>query len=135
MSSTPVSILSKFYEQDSLHNTDDGFELVFRNRLAPTTLIGVGPLTIDGEQYSGEQVVIQLERPREGHSRPPTPIVRTAEQISDEKRVSFGVNVIARVAVSGPQLSPGPYRVALALRTKEVGDITVTADDEIVAEP
>ena len=134
MSSIPASLLSKFYEQDSLRNTDDGFEMVFRNRLAPTILTGVGPLTIDGQQYAGEQVVIQLERPREGHSRPPAPIVRTAKQITEERIVEFGVNYTARVAVSGHQLSPGPYRVALALRTKEVGDITITADDEIAAE-
>lgn len=134
MSNTPASILSKFYEQDSLRNTADGFEMVLHNRLAPTILIGVGPLTIDGQQYADEQIVVQLERPREGHSRPPTPIVRTAKQIGEGKTVEFGVNYTARVAVSGHQLSPGPYRVALALRTKEVGDITVTADDEIAAE-
>lgn len=133
MSSTPTSILSKFYEQDSLRNTDDGFEMMFRNRLAPAVLTGVGPLTIDGQQYSGDQVVIHLERPREGHSRPPTPIVRTAKQITEDRIVEFGVNYTARVAVSGHQLSPGPYRVTLALRTKEVGDITITADDEITS--
>ncbi|MEZ4768245.1 MAG: hypothetical protein R2844_07455 [Caldilineales bacterium] len=134
MNSSPTSILSKFYEKDSLRNTADGFEVMFRNRLAPTTLIGAGPLTIDGQQYSGEQVVFQLERPQEGHSRPPTPIMRTAEEINKGKSVVFGVNYTARVAVPGHQLSPGSYRVALALRTKEVGDITVTADDEIEAE-
>ncbi len=134
MSTIPTSIFSKLYEQDSLRNTDDGFEVRFRNRLAPTTLIGVGPLSIDDEQYSGEQLIVQLERPREGYSRPPTPIVRTGKEISEERPVSFGVNTIARLAVSGWQLSPGSYRVALAMSTKEVGDITVTADDEIAGD-
>lgn len=134
MSTISASVLSKFYERDSLRNTDDGFEVLFRNRLAPATLIGVGPLSIDGEQFSGEQLIVQLERPREGHSRPPAPIVRIAKEIDEKRSVMFGVNTIARLAVSGHQLSPGPYRVALALSTKEVGDIVVTADDEIVAE-
>lgn len=132
MSELTASIFSKLYERDSLRNTDDGFEVRFRNRLAPTTLIGVGPLSIDGEQYSGEQLVIQLERPRVGHSRPPAPIVRNAKQISEKKPVMFGVNTIARLAVHERQLNPGSHRVALALRTREVGDITVMADDEIV---
>lgn len=134
MSDIPVSIFSKFYEKHSLRNTDNGFEVTFRNRLAPTTLIGVGPLSIDSEHFSGEMVSVQFERPNEGHSRPPTPIVRNIDEIGEKKPVLFGVNTVARVAVSGHQLSPGPYRVALPLRTKEVGDITVIADDEIVAE-
>lgn len=134
MSTIPASIFSKFYEQDSLRNTDNGFEVVFRNRLAPATLIGVGPLSIDDKQFSGEQVILQLERPREGYSRPPTPIVRQADQIDEKKTLQFGVNTVARVTVSGHQLDPGSYRVVLALRTKEVGDITVTADDEIRAD-
>lgn len=131
MSTIPSSIFSKFYEQDSLRNTDNGFEVVFRNRLAPATLIGFGPLSIDDQRFSGEHLILQLERPREGHSRPPTPIVRQADQIDEKKTLQFGVNTVARVTVSGHQLEPGHYRVVLALRTKEVGDITVMADDQI----
>ena len=134
MSDIPVSIFSKLYEKDSLRNMDNGFEVLFRNRLAPTTLIGVGPLSIDGERFAGDNVSVQFERPNEGHSRPPTPIVRNTDEIGEKKPVLFGVNTVARIAVSGHQLNPGPHRVALALRTKEVGDITVIADDEIVAE-
>lgn len=132
MSEIPASIFSKLYEQNSLRNTDDGFEVRFRNRLAPTTLLGVGPLSIDGEQWAGEQLTVQLERPREGYSRPPTPIVRNGKEISEKKPVPFGVNTVARLTVSERRLSPGHYRVALAISTKEVGDITVTAADEIV---
>lgn len=135
MSTIPASVLSRFYERDSLRNTKDGFEVVFRNRLAPATLIGVGPLSIAGEQYSGEQVTIHLERPREGHTRPPNPLVRHAGEFVEGKPVQFGVNTVARVVVNGRTLSPGPYFVALALRTKEVGDITVTGEDEIAAGP
>lgn len=134
MSAIPISVLNKFYEKDSLRNTENGFEVLFRNRLAPATLIGVGPLSIDGAQFSGQQLIVQVERPREGHSRPPTPIVRNAKEIEEGKSVPFGVNATARIAVHGQQLHPGPYRVALALCTKEVGDIVVTADDEIVAD-
>jgi len=134
MSTIPSSILKKFYEPDSLRNTDQGFEMVFRNRLAPATLTGVGPLSIGGEQYAGEQVTVQFERPREGFARPPAPLVRHAGAIDEKNTMTFGVNVVARVAVAGRTLSPGVYRVALALRTKEVGEITVTADDEIAAD-
>ena len=108
MSEIPASIFSKLYEQDSLRNTDDGFEVRFRNRLAPTTLIGVGPLSIDGEQWSGEQLIIQLERPREGHSRPPTPIVRNGKEISEKKPVMFGVNTVAKAYCQRAATKPRP---------------------------
>ena len=51
MSPLPSALLSKFYERDSLRNTDTGFELRFKNRLAPSTIVGIGPLTLDGHVY------------------------------------------------------------------------------------
>ena len=97
-------------------------------------MIGVGPLRIDGDVYADDQVMVQVERPKEGHSRPPVPLVRSAKEIDEKKTVQFGVNSVARVAVAGRRLSPGQYKVALSLRTREVGDIVVTAMDEIYAE-
>ncbi|MEA3334479.1 MAG: hypothetical protein U9R25_01115 [Chloroflexota bacterium] len=99
--------------------------------MAPTTLIAVGPLKIDGQVFEGEEVLLSLERPAVGHRRPPEPLLRTGAEISSKKSLAFDLNAIARVAVPGASLPAGEYSVAWTFKTKEVGDITVRAVDEV----
>ncbi|MFN2166612.1 MAG: hypothetical protein ACK2U9_10185, partial [Anaerolineae bacterium] len=63
MATLPSSLLSKFYEPDSLRNTDSGFEMAFKNRLAPSTLIGIGSLKIDGYVFQDEDLTLRIVRP------------------------------------------------------------------------
>ena len=131
MSPLPSALLSKFYERDSLRNTETGFELRFKNRLAPSTIVGIGPLTLDGRVYEGEELIVYFERPAEGHRRPTEPAARTAKDIEKKGSRLFEINAVLRVSVIGSSLSPGPHQVELTFKTKEVGDITVTAEDVI----
>jgi hypothetical protein len=133
MSPLPSALLSKFYERDSLRNTEHGFELRFKNRLAPSTIIGIGPLMLDGKIYEGEQLIVSFERPAQGFRPPPEPLIRTAKDLKKERPLPFEINTVLRVSVIGSSLPTGPHQVALTLRTKEVGDIIVTAEDLVTA--
>ena len=133
MSPLPSALLSKFYERDSLRNTDTGFELRFKNRLAPSTIVGIGPLTLDGRVYEAKEWIFAFERPAEGHRPPPEPVFRTAKDIEEKRSRVFEINAVLRVAVLGSKLLPGSHQVTLTFRTKEVGDITVMAEDVVAA--
>lgn len=127
----PTSLLNRMYEPESLRNTDAGFELAFKNRLAPSTLIGVGPLVVDGVTYNGSVVVVRLERPSVGYGRLPEPIVRPASEVSSGKSLRFEVNTVARVVVPGQQLSPGQHELVWSFDTQEVGAITLRVVDQL----
>ena len=111
MSPLPSALLSKFYEQNSLRNTDTGFELRFKNRLAPSTIIGIGPLTLDGHVYEADDLVFAIERAAEGHRRPTDAVFRTANDIKDDRSRVFDINAVLRVAVLGSKLRPVHIRL------------------------
>jgi hypothetical protein len=129
----PTSLLERLYEADSLTNTDTGFELSFKNRLAPTTLIGVGSLCIDGQVFDSTDLVLTVVRPAVRHGRSPEPLVRTGSEVTAAKSLPFGLNAVARLSIAGKRLPPGSYTVSWSFRTKEVGEITVKATDVVEA--
>jgi hypothetical protein len=129
----PPRILNKLYERSSLRNTPNGFELAFKNTVAPGTLTHIGPLLVDGVAYDLEQVVLRLERPSERPGRQPSVREWSANALNEEKErmLSFDLHTVARVIVAGRQLPPGPHQVALGITTREVGDMTLTAEDSV----
>lgn len=129
MPTLPSSLLQRLYERNSLCNTKGGCQLVVRNNVAPTTLLGVGPLIIDGQPFGPERLECRLERPAVRHGRQPEPLVRMGDEITPAKSLRFDLDVVLRVVVYGKDLPPGEHRFALHLRTKEVGDIVVEASD------
>lgn len=131
MSVLPAPLLSRLYESNSLRNTESGFELAFKNRLAPSTLIGVGPLTVGRNVYDAKRLTICLERPAVRHGRVPELLVRQAKDVAADRILPFGLNVIARIAVDGDRLPPGEYDLAFSFRTREIGEITVKARDRV----
>ena len=86
-----VCIIEQFYERDSLRNTDTGFELRFKNRLAPSTIVEFRPLTLDGLVYEADNLVFAIERAAEGHRRP-TDVVFRANDIKDDRSRFFDIN-------------------------------------------
>jgi hypothetical protein len=134
-------ILSKLYEPGSLRNTEKGFELAFKNTMAPSQVTAVGPLVIDGAVVDLEHAILRLERPSERLGRQPSvrewqlkALNKDQEKEKDKDRtLSFDLFNVAWVVVPGQQLPPGPHQVTLSIKTKEVGDITLTAEDSVAA--
>jgi hypothetical protein len=132
-------ILNKLYEPGSLRNTEKGFELAFKNTMAPSQVTAVGPLVIDGAVVDLEHAILRLERPSERLGRQPSvrewqlkALNKDQEKEKDKDRtLSFDLFNVAWVFVPGQQLPPGPHQVALSIKTKEVGDLTLTAEDSV----
>jgi hypothetical protein len=129
----PAKTLSKLYERGSLRNTETGFELAFKNTIAPSTLIEIGPLIVDGASYASEQMIVRLERPSERPGRPPSVREWQVKVVNEDKDrlLSFDLHTVAYVLVKGQPLPPGQHAVTLNVKTKEVGDILLTAEDSV----
>ena len=126
-------VFSKLYERGSLRNTETGFELAFKNTVAPSTVTKIGPLTVDGEVYDETVIVLRLQRPSEHLGRQPSVREWQAEVVNKEKDrlLAFDLFNVAHIMVKGDPLAPGLHQVALSIQTKEVGDITLTAEDSV----
>jgi hypothetical protein len=130
-------ILNKLYEPGSLRNTEKGFELAFKNTMAPSQVTAVGPLVIDGAVVDLEHAILRLERPSERLGRQPSvrewqlKALNKDQEKDKDRTLSFDLFNVAWVVVPGQQLPPGPHQVALSIKTKEVGDITLTAEDSV----
>lgn len=139
MSKVPPKTLSKLYEPNSLRNTEKGFELAFKNTIAPSQLTAVGPLLIDGAVVDLEHAILRLERPSERPGRQPSvrewqfkALNKETDKDRDKDRtLSFDLFTVAWVVVPGQQLPPGQHQVALSIKTKEVGDLTLIAQDSV----
>ncbi len=117
----PSFLLKKLYVTGSFKNNPDGFELVLRNTLAPGTLIGFGPLKIDGQDVPLENVFITI-----GNEAP-----FRASELSPTMSLMFPLSTGVKFRVQGQQLSPGKHRVNLAVNTKEAGELKIDAEDSI----
>lgn len=133
----PSKTFSKLYERGSLRNSEQGFELAFKNTMAPSQVTFVGPLIVDGAVVDLEHATFRLERPSERLGRQPSVREWQVSALNNkekdkERTLSFDLFNVAWVIVPGQRLAPGPHQVALSLTTKEVGVITLTAEDSVV---
>ncbi|MCS6843891.1 MAG: hypothetical protein NZ528_06140 [Caldilineales bacterium] len=131
MPSIPPAALRRLYVKGSLSNTDHGVELALVNHLAPCTLIGVGPLEVDGAEYGSERLTARFERRSLKPGRQPEPLVRAAASIDLSRAVRFDLETTLRVQMDGLWLAPGEHRCLLHLATREVGVLSVEITDQV----
>lgn len=117
----PSFLLKKLYVKGSFKNTLKGFELSLKNALAPGTLIGFGPLQIDGRDIPLETVFISI-----GSADP----VRASDVSLAAPRL-FPLNSVVNFRVEDQPLAPGSHRLVLAVNTKEAGELKIDAEDTI----
>ena len=117
----PSFLLKKLYVKGSFKNTLKGFELSLKNALAPGTLIGFGPLQIDGRNIPLETVFISI-----GSADP----VRASDVSLAAPRL-FPLNSVVNFRVEDQPLAPGSHRLVLAVNTKEAGELKIYAEDTI----
>ncbi|MGQ9492747.1 MAG: hydroxymethylglutaryl-CoA reductase [Anaerolineae bacterium] len=122
MGSIPAFLLKKLYVKGSLKNTSNGFELTIQNTLAPGTIVGLGPLQVDGVEYPLEQTRVILP---DGRS------VSVAE-ISAQEPMRFAVGDKVTIQVEGAPLAAGAHKVMISPKTKEAGVLEIPAEDTIV---
>lgn len=116
----PSFLLKKLYVKGSLKNTGNGFEFTLKNNLAPGTLIGVGPVTLDDEAIPQEKITFSS----------PQGDVR-ADQVSSRSPLVFGLNAEVKVDVAGQALDAGAHHLVVAVLTREVGRIEIDLTDTV----
>jgi len=116
----PTFILKRVYIPGSLKNYDDGFQMSLRNVLAPGTITGIGPITVDGADYDSKVITVQTQ---EGS--------RAADQINGANPLRFNINTTATLAVQGPQLASGAHDITIVIMTQEAGELKIQVSDTI----
>jgi len=122
MPAVPTFVLRKLYIPGSLQNTADGFELKLKNTLASGTVIGLGPLVIDGTPCATTDVYV---------TRGET--TRCAADITKGAPVPFDINQVVTIMVRGTRLTPGLHTVILDVMTKEAGRLIWDIRDTVLA--
>ncbi len=122
MSAIPTFVLKKLYVARSLGNTSDGCQLQINNTLAPATITGVGPVTIDGTAHPQQDIVVGR-----GNER-----VAGADA-STARPISFDINTVITIAVKGARLAAGENRVGLDVTTREAGRLMFEITDNVNA--
>ncbi len=115
----PPSLLRRFYVSASLRNVDDGIEFTLMNRVAPATVIALGPLEVDGVPFEGEQVTLTAAKPR------------SAAAVSDKRPFPLEMGREVRVRVRGVALAQGAHQVLMHVVTREIGAVVFTISDFI----
>ncbi|MBK6430658.1 MAG: hypothetical protein WAW03_17095 [Anaerolineae bacterium] len=116
----PPALLRRFYVEGSLRNRRDGFELRLSNRLAPGTLLGIGPLTVDGRLYTGDDLLLQTRKS-----------LRPAANVSPEHPFDWPLKMELTLVGIGPHLTAGPHRINIGLLLRETGQVTLTIEDTL----
>lgn len=117
----PSFLLKQLYVPGSFRNTPNGFELTLRNRIAPATLVGFGPLQLDGRDIPRDQILISI-----GVGKP----IR-ASDITRESPQAFPFNSAVHFQVDDQPLALGKHRLSLAVNTAEAGEFKIDAEDTI----
>mgnify|MGYP005841970081 FL=1 len=116
----PSYMLKQVYVKGSLKNVEGGFEFALRNNIDSGTLIGLGPVTVDGTAYA--PATITLKTPRgEYHG----------DQVNSHTPVYFGIGMQATLSVAGKPLPAGTHHLVLALLTAEAGSLEIDVTDTI----
>lgn len=99
----------------------EGFQLLIRNRLAVTTIIGISPVKIDGEFFGIEQIAIKKG----------TQILK-ASRISESVPLNSGFGDEFTIIIADDQgLEAGTHTIELGLKIVGAGLIEAKFEDEL----
>lgn len=116
----PASILKRLYVKNSLENLDDGFSFKIKNSLSNGTATQMAPVTVDGDEYALDAIVIKSQ---DGEV--------SASEINESNTFLIKVGVEVEIHVKADPLPAGPHKIGIGLTTKEIGGIAFEVDDEI----
>ncbi len=113
----PSSMLAKLFVKNSLKNTETGFEMKIKNIIDYGTLVGMGPLVVDGTTYAPSQVSVKANQ-----------VELMGDQIDQSRPLPIPVMAEVRVTVRGAKLEPGEHKVTLQMFVREAGKMQFSVD-------
>ena len=111
-------MLKRLYVSGSLKNTDDGFQLAIRNTLAAGTIIGLGPVTVDGVEHDASAITVEMLGDQ-----------WQATDITPASSLRFNMATTATIAVKAIPLPQGIHEIAITTDTREAGRLVIRATD------
>ena len=108
----PASMLQKLFVHGSLKNTPTGFEMKIKNIIDTGTLIGIGPVVVDGTTYAPATLRITTSS---GEA--------TGDQLSRAHSLTIRAYSEARLQVTGEPLAPGEHQIKLQMLVNEAGQL------------
>ncbi|GAB4564254.1 MAG: hypothetical protein Kow0047_13820 [Anaerolineae bacterium] len=118
----PGYLLERLYVQDSLKNTEDGFEFVMRNVVDSGTLTRLTAIEVDGAAIPLENVTVVKDDK-----------TIKATDLSPNAPLFFPVGSTLTVKVSGQALEPGAHQIMLKVNTWEAGGLSIPIKAELKA--
>jgi len=115
----PTALLRRFYVGQSLQNKDDGIEFKLANHIAPTTILALGPIEVDGDLFAPDQIMVHASRPR------------PANAIREGAPLFLSMGKVVSISIPDEQLPPGRHQVIVHALTKEVGPVSIEFDETI----
>lgn len=109
----PAALLRRFYVGSSLQNVKDGFEFKLKNMVAPTTVISLGPVEVDGVPFAPDQLLLTANKPR------------MANAISDSRPLQLPMGKEITIQIEALPLSPGEHQLSVHAVTREVGAVVI----------
>lgn len=122
MAVIPTFMLKKLYVAGSLRNTESGFQLSIKNTLAPGTIVGLGPITVDDAAYDATVITVEMDD-EEG----------SASEITPDAPLPFRMSSTATLRVEAASLPAGTHHISIVTMTREAGKLAIQATDAIEA--
>ncbi len=115
----PTALLRRFYVENSLQNGSHGIQFRLTNRIAPTTIVSLGPIEIDGELFAPDQIMVSASK------------ARPASAIHERAPFFLRMGKKMTISIPGETLEPGSHQVILHAVTKEVGPVSIEFEETI----
>jgi len=115
----PTALLRRFYLENSLKNNGNGLEFRLANRIAPTTIVSLGPIEIDGELFAPDQIMVSASKKR------------LASTIHEQSPFFLRMGKKMTLSVPGKCVEPGEHQVIVHAVTKEVGPVSIEFEDTV----
>jgi hypothetical protein len=118
----PGFIAKQFYVAGSLRNAGDGFELKAQNPMGGGVLVGVGRMSVDGQEILPGRVSAQ-------RSDGSAPI--KAQEVDKWHPVPIQKGDTVTLHVAGQTLSPGEHRLDVELFELTMGQLSFSISDSV----
>jgi len=117
----PKALLKKLYNRASLRNTASGVRLTVKNRLAPTKLLSIDRVSLDGREVALSDIQLQFDG---------GPGVR-ADQLSTGPGADFPLGTLMTLDLAIDALEAGAHDIELAFSADRFGELSFSVRDEL----
>ncbi len=118
----PAFLLAKLYVKGSLKNTEDGFEFALKNIVDSTNLVGVGPISAGGKDYSAEVITLTV-----GDK------TLMGTELTRDNAIPVTMGMPMKIRITGEKLATGPQKVSVTAVSADIGKLKFDFTDSVQA--